>query len=537
VSRWYTENLVFCRDNADKLFRFFCRYKDAPQFQNVPIAVEGLSLQLSPGIDGRYTLFNCNEHGSNRLGWFEVDNSGNLFFEISGDLTFIEVYLFNGVPQPDQIIGLTAEQLWHLGAQYIWVKDGRVVCSCSLLPIPHGVGNLSDVGPWLVRDDSGLRWGVNGHTANNRAYQCPSAPGPQETERNTVRWQNYRTEQALTPKSNPTKSRIVGVEIEVNGKSPFNKVVNAIEAAHCMVKADVSCGWEVVTPPTRANDLSKLLTPLVSCLVENKETADSRCGLHVHVDARDLDYKDIGKLLTIWDKVEPIMFLLAGQERYFSKYSKPMADFCCDKKCLAGNKDAIDEKVSHTPGGIARYRAINLVNFRDKVANKCTIEFRLHEGTLDINRIVGWAKVLAALTSKAKNSDAAALKAVTQTRSPLRALCEFLPKHQDWIIERVQAYRKETCIGKKVRKVKFEAQTSVVNRSNRGGVSIHKYYLLLEELRRQILNGGLNGEYCDCTNCLNMVGREEARRRGIAIPEIINEDLVTTIRAGRPLAA
>lgn len=269
-------------------------------------------------------------------------------------------------------------------------------------------------------------------------------------------------------------TRTVGVEWEFNNILTARPLLKWQLEWRGGVHRDGSCGEEAVTPPLAGDNILKCLEGLGKAFHDGSAKSDLRCGIHVHVDASDMGWHDIFKLIRVYSKLEPLLYLLAGQNRLENQYCEP-----CGPKLLR-NLDAKDPKgailtdcyssingraykkecngKTDKKSGL-RYRGLNLQPWlagRFSKGNKpdTTIEFRLHRNTLDPYRVIGWAKVCARLidwTDKASDADIATLPP-----SAARALAEVIaPDCAPWIIGRIMAWHKVT--KRRNRKVMFKA--------------------------------------------------------------------------------
>ena len=97
--------------------------------------------------------------------------------------------------------------------------------------------------------------------------------------------------------------------------------------------------------------------------------ANTSCGLHVHHDVTDLDENSIKRLYewAMSTKLEKILEQLVAPHRINGDYSKRLG---------RGWHDDSNN----------RYKSINFGSYW----GKGTLEFRLHDGTIDPNRIIPW---------------------------------------------------------------------------------------------------------------------------------------------------
>jgi putative amidoligase enzyme len=267
------------------------------------------------------------------------------------------------------------------------------------------------------------------------------------------------------------KARLVGVELEYNDEESYDR--NPLDAFRRKWRAgdhhDGSCGREIVTAPLAGNHIDKCLLDLGQALVTSGVKADERCGVHVHVDAADLLWADMFRLLHVYAKVEPILYLIAGQHRVKNTYCAPIGEKYRSALSSVDRKGDV-LNVAYNRGGAAgarayvreyapnkkdggRYKGLNIcpwlagrrANRRRKpkvIKRDTTVEFRLHRNTLDLRRVAEWAKLCERIVSwcaRASDAEARALP-----KSALRALSVIAPDSKAWIVERLRGWRKAT---------------------------------------------------------------------------------------------
>lgn len=257
-------------------------------------------------------------------------------------------------------------------------------------------------------------------------------------------------------------SRLIGVEWEYN-HSGFSSLAKWCRKWRGGIHHDGSCGYEAVTPPLSGDYISQCLTDLGSAFDDGNAEADDRCGIHVHVDASDLSWSDMYRLLWVYSHVEPVLFLLGGQGRVENHYCQPCGNdyrkalSALDRKgkvlevaysadsARMGNGWSGRNYQRRTPGKKdgGRYRALNLCPWlagRKAKAMDTTVEFRLHQNSLEPKRIIGWAQLCARMVdwaAKSTDRDAQQLP-----KSALRTLTEVIaPDLKPWILHRVQLWR------------------------------------------------------------------------------------------------
>jgi len=268
-------------------------------------------------------------------------------------------------------------------------------------------------------------------------------------------------------------SRLCGIEWEINEVEDAEPVERWAGTWRGGIHTDSSCGWECVTAPLAGDYVRRCVLDLGRALEKASATVDSNCGVHVHVDARDLFWPDIFRLMAVHAHIEPILYVLAGQKRAQNDYCKPAAEVFgdslgrLDRKgatlSLAGDTDfgpnegrgrrearsGIDKK----SGG--RYRSLNIVPWlarqsqrraHDKLTTRArdsTVEFRMHRDTYDADRVASWAELCVRIVdwvARATDAEADALSKM----SALRALVTIAPESREWIMCRIAAWRRST---------------------------------------------------------------------------------------------
>jgi hypothetical protein len=239
-------------------------------------------------------------------------------------------------------------------------------------------------------------------------------------------------------KARPAKSRLCGVEIEVNGSGNFGEVLPKL--GRWGVHYDGSCGWEAVSPPTPVSSIGRMWSPVIDAIAGAENDVDSRCGLHVHVSAKGLTPAMVVRVLNLWEHCQPLLFAICGQKRILSEYCTPI-----DMSSVVD--EAGDDPVNmidHLQQ--SRYWAVNVRNYREYDKVKNTIEFRAHRGTLDKRRILGWARLMVAIVDAASRMSAKEFRSIMLERSRLRALARIAPKSIEFIMWRLKEYRAATTL-------------------------------------------------------------------------------------------
>ncbi len=183
------------------------------------------------------------------------------------------------------------------------------------------------------------------------------------------------------------ENKLVGIEIEIEKAYPgFSSIFWSVERDGSL-RND---GLEYKTIyPTKIGDLWTSLQDWKKWVdkVRNEipETYDAseRCSVHVHIDARLMDIKDISKVLAIYAFLEDALFNFCGPNRKHNIFCVPL------NSCQLQEGD-----VAQSINAWNKYGAINLKTLREFG----TIEFRGMAGTDNIEYIMEWSVICALIT-------------------------------------------------------------------------------------------------------------------------------------------
>lgn len=213
--------------------------------------------------------------------------------------------------------------------------------------------------------------------------------------------------------------RFISAEIEVCGLAVVTttRVDDAIKKWGAAVVSDGSLpdrGFEINTAPASGDLFIQEITEICGALKKQGAFVGSRAGLHIHIDARDMKYYDIRRLILLYARIEAALFDIVAPSRCSSSYCMPCAMVLLGgikKKDQKGNKEGILSSVYGEvpkPGAMKqlrrnkvhdnRYRALNLHSW----FHRGTIECRMHHGTVDAEKIINWGLLWAGILDTAK---------------------------------------------------------------------------------------------------------------------------------------
>ena len=153
--------------------------------------------------------------------------------------------------------------------------------------------------------------------------------------------------------------------------------------------------------PVRGDYIETGLVKLENAAVDQEFWVDTSCGIHVHMDARDFNWRELRSLLLIMNSIEPSIIKSLPEDRRNSRYALPIdkvVGMPLENKYIYESINNLKELVSFSyetlsdtnPGdnryNQSRYRGTNIHSrfFHG------TIEFRYHEGALDPTGIMNW---------------------------------------------------------------------------------------------------------------------------------------------------
>jgi hypothetical protein len=267
--------------------------------------------------------------------------------------------------------------------------------------------------------------------------------------------------------------RLAGVEWEYNSMTEAGRdtVLSWKSKWDGRIHKDGSCGFEAVTPPISGDFIGGCLRDLDKSL--QGAEIDDRCGLHVHVDARDYSWHDMYKLLKVFAKYEAFMYLLSGQQRMINEYSEPCGKAYMtalesdDPKggilstAISASKDSKqgrkDVRFSCKKDGV-RYRSLNIMPWITGHRHKrtdSTVEFRMHRNTNDVERVIAWTQLCVSLVDWCHNASDKEINELPD--SALVAFATIIAPHlRKWLLNRVRDWRQATCFANDgVRRVRF----------------------------------------------------------------------------------
>lgn len=164
--------------------------------------------------------------------------------------------------------------------------------------------------------------------------------------------------------------------------------------------SSVSGGYELVSPVLFGEEGLSTVKKVLNCLNESKRNTDMdlinyQCGLHVHIEAKDLSTHDVHQIATRYRDNESIIDAWMPQSRRGNSRWAQSIQSSWSSRYLEAVQDLQE---TYTNVGNALRNCQNTryskINFTRAYANYKTIEFRHHSGTTDFNKISNWIEFL-----------------------------------------------------------------------------------------------------------------------------------------------
>jgi len=200
--------------------------------------------------------------------------------------------------------------------------------------------------------------------------------------------------------------RAVGVEIETIGNhSDFISLLPDFRVTSDGSISDTGDdeGFEFISKPMRGDHLFFEIDNICSHLIDNSFWINRTCGLHIHIDARDLFYEELKGIALVARSFERVIFSMMPKSRNGTNWCKHMQMTKNEIKRIDSNEDFIEkyyESCGEYPSmdkyNDARYHGLNL-HARVYLG---TIEFRYHSGTNNPTKIKNWITICQSIVQK-----------------------------------------------------------------------------------------------------------------------------------------
>jgi hypothetical protein len=207
----------------------------------------------------------------------------------------------------------------------------------------------------------------------------------------------------ITPQHAMEHLRAAGIEVEFMGYTHRT-------TPHWKIVTDGSCGYELVSPVLEGEAGLEEVRKAAAAMEAAGAKVNSKCGFHVHFDARSMSMKAVKNLFKLWLKFEDVLDTFQPESRRgnANEYCKSNLETHCDDArrhrdtCSAMFRkiDAcknMDQLKALYP---CRYRKLNIQSyFRHQ-----TLEVRHHSGTTNPEKITNWVRLMARIFDAAESA-------------------------------------------------------------------------------------------------------------------------------------
>lgn len=144
-------------------------------------------------------------------------------------------------------------------------------------------------------------------------------------------------------------------------------------------------GIELKTPPAQGDDIALWITAVSKIALSYGMRVDASCGVHVHVDVKQLTAADFRRLFLLVRYWEPVIYAILPPNRWMGGYGGPMQ--LAEKGIRRVTTMPHLEALWKRQNGSSRYRGLNFESYK----KYGTVEFRYHSGTLNAEKLLAWA--------------------------------------------------------------------------------------------------------------------------------------------------
>jgi len=159
-------------------------------------------------------------------------------------------------------------------------------------------------------------------------------------------------------------------------------------------------GCEVVSPILQGEAGLEALRSVCNAVQTADATVNRTCGMHVHVDVRDLSIDQIRNVLKAYGKFQDEINTILPISRRSNQYCRRLWSSLTEANYLQ-RLDACTTVGQMYQISNTRYMVINLRRF----VETGTIEFRQHSGTVEADKAVYWARWCLAFVQTYKDID------------------------------------------------------------------------------------------------------------------------------------
>lgn len=255
-------------------------------------------------------------------------------------------------------------------------------------------------------------------------------------------------------KQNPSK-RFIAVELEIASSDDGSSygIDCALRKWNASAVEDSSLpdsGYEINSSPAQGDVFCQQVDDICAALNSADAKVDDSCGYHVHIDARDLKYPDIRRLMRVYAIIEPALFAMVPPSRRASSYCHPCGSKYGADSPIKSTRDLRHDVATKVYGSsntrtrktskydCSRYAALNLHSW----FLRGTVECRLAAGTTSADKVKSWAILWASIVDFAatktdreidalRSADGDVSYAVLQSIAPTQSVKAFIARRTE----------------------------------------------------------------------------------------------------------
>jgi hypothetical protein len=216
-------------------------------------------------------------------------------------------------------------------------------------------------------------------------------------------------------------------------------------------------GIEIQTPPATGDKAEYYIKRSCEVLRSRDYDISDRCGLHIHLDARDIqsDCKTLDKLFRTYYLVEPILLSILPKSRYDNTYCHVLSDqFTLDSFTGFKNIEDMEKRWYNTIDtgnhksnkyDSSRYHGFNM----HSIFYRGSLEIRYHSGTINPNKIINWIYInLKVMEWALKHFNQSKLTRINDltAKNRIPSLCKLVGISEDvknYMVERFNYFNRE----------------------------------------------------------------------------------------------
>lgn len=234
--------------------------------------------------------------------------------------------------------------------------------------------------------------------------------------------------------------RRYGIEVELIG-------LNARQAAAALTAAGIDCrapgythavmrtwkavtdatvagGCEVVSPPLSGEEGLEQIRTAMDALNAAGARINRSCGLHVHIEARDLNTAEIANTCIRYARHEADIDAIMPRSRRGNDNR-----YCASLRRASFTGSTVAAMIRQMPQ--RRYHKVNL----EAYIKYGTIEFRQHSGTTEPTKIINWVRFLQAFIEESR----ATASQTVATSDPVDINMDGLSRTERTILEHIRS--------------------------------------------------------------------------------------------------